>query len=64
MSADEAAMLAKHREQVRIGAPSGVAASSMPMGINAQGQVLFHSEEERRAKRDLERIQRRQGLRR
>ena len=57
-------MLATHREQFRFGALSGAAASAMPMGINVQGQVLFRSEEERRAKRDLERIQRRQGLRR
>ena len=64
MSAAEAGMLAKNREQLRIGALSGAAATSMPMGINAQGQILFRSEEERRANRELERAQRRQGLRR
>ena len=64
MSATEAEMLAKHREQLRIGALSGAAATSMPMGVNAQGQVLFRSEGERRAKREREREQRRQGLRR
>ena len=62
MTATEAEMLAKHREQLRIGALSGAAATSMPMGVNAQGQILFRSEEERRAKRERE--QRRQGLRR
>lgn len=57
-------MLATHREQLRIGALSGAAASNLPHGVNAQGQILFRSEEERAAKRDREREQRRQGLRR
>ena len=57
-------MLAKHREQLRIGALAGAAATSMPMVVNAQGQILFRSEEGRRAKRERERERRRQGLRR
>ena len=57
-------MVARHREQLRIGALSGEAATAMPLGLNAQGQVVFRSAEERRAKRDLGREQRRQGLRR
>ena len=57
-------MLAVHREQLRIGALSGQAASQLPRGVNEQGQVLFRTDEERAAKREREREQRRQGLRR
>ena len=57
-------MVARHREQLRIGALSGDAATAMPLACNAQRQVVFRSAEERRATRDIEREQRRQGLRR
>lgn len=59
-----ARMLAVHREQLRIGALSGQAASQLPRGVNDQGQVLFRTDEERAAKREREREQRRLGLRR
>ena len=53
-------MVQRHRDQLRIGALSGEAATSMSAAYNAQGQGVW----ERSAKRDVEREQRRLGLRR